>query len=106
MRHKVNELWMALTAYQPKANAGGHGESWALMCSKRTADAAYAAGDAAKAVYTADASADYAYAAAWNAASTASHVAAATAADAAWAVNVADTAIYYINKAQGKLNER
>jgi hypothetical protein len=102
MQVPINKMWAALTEYQPTADADGHGETWSLMCSDRTINAAYAAGDAAKAVYAADASANYAYAAAWNAASAASHVAADTAADAAWAVNVADTAIDYINKAQEK----
>jgi hypothetical protein len=81
MRDKVNELWMALTAYQPKANAGGHGESWALMCSEKTANATYAAARAA------------------------SHVAvdaADVAADAMWAVDATDNAIYYFTKAEGK----
>ena len=56
---KLNEMWAALTAYQPQADAAGHGESWAKMCREKTArdaadarDAAYDA-DAADAVYDA-----------------------------------------------------
>mgnify|MGYP003640565684 CR=1 FL=1 len=70
MNDKLNEMWTALAAYQPKADANGHGESWALMCSERTSDAAYdAAGYAAEyaayfanAGYAANAAYDAAYA--------------------------------------------
>jgi hypothetical protein len=34
---KVNEMWAALEAYQPIADTDGHGETWALMCSEKTA---------------------------------------------------------------------
>jgi hypothetical protein len=60
MSDKLNEMWTALAAYQPKAVADGHGESWALMCSERNKDATYAtyaswdaaaAGHAANAAY-------------------------------------------------------
>ncbi len=34
---KVNEMWAALKAYQPTADTDGHGETWALMCSEKTA---------------------------------------------------------------------
>ena len=66
---KVEEMWEALTAYQPQADAAGHGKSWARMCKEKTAYAAtadaaacaagagnYAAADAA------DAAAAYAHA--------------------------------------------
>jgi hypothetical protein len=46
---KLEEMWAALTAYQPQADAAGHGESWAAMCKERTvaaARAAYYAADA------------------------------------------------------------
>ena len=29
---KLNEMWAALAAHQPQADAAGHGESWAAMC--------------------------------------------------------------------------
>jgi hypothetical protein len=40
MDDKLNEMWTALAAYQPKADANGHGASWAFMCSERTEEAA------------------------------------------------------------------
>ena len=43
---KLEEMWAALTAYQPQADAAGHGATWAAMCKERTAAAAYAADDA------------------------------------------------------------
>jgi hypothetical protein len=65
---KVEEMWAALTAYQPQADAAGHGKSWARMCKEKTAYAAtadaaacaagagnYAAADAADAAADADA---------------------------------------------------
>jgi hypothetical protein len=36
LKGKLNEMWTALAAYQPKADADGHGESWKKMCSKKT----------------------------------------------------------------------
>jgi hypothetical protein len=39
------EMWRELAEYQPQANADGHGESWARMCSERTAPAAERAHD-------------------------------------------------------------
>jgi hypothetical protein len=39
------EMWRELAEYQPQANADGHGESWARMCSERTAPAAERARD-------------------------------------------------------------
>ena len=54
---KLNEMWAALAVYQPQADAAGHGETWARMCSEKTyaaaayaADAAYAAELAQKAI--------------------------------------------------------
>jgi hypothetical protein len=90
MQVTIDKMWAAMAEYQPTADADGHGETWALMCSDRTINAAYAAGDAAKVTNAWTA----AYAAAWAVAASADAV--------AWAVNVADTAIDYINKAQGK----
>jgi hypothetical protein len=40
MIDKLNEMWAALAAYQNKADADGHGWSWALMCSEKTKAAA------------------------------------------------------------------
>ena len=45
--NKLEEMWVALAAYQPQADAAGHGESWAKMCRERTARAARAADAAA-----------------------------------------------------------
>jgi hypothetical protein len=53
---KLNEMWAALTAYQPQADAAGHGISWAKMCKEKTYAAyaaAYAAAAAAYAAYAA-----------------------------------------------------
>jgi len=69
--NKLDEMWAALAAYQPKADAEGHGDTWATMCRERTsvaAYAAYAAGDAAYASAKAAWSAEAAYAEAdWSA---------------------------------------
>jgi hypothetical protein len=46
---KVEEMWAALAAYQPRADAAGHGLSWARMCKEKTVEAAVAAADAADA---------------------------------------------------------
>jgi hypothetical protein len=43
MTTKLNEMWAALEAHQPKADADGHGESWRVMREKRTWAAAWAA---------------------------------------------------------------
>ncbi len=94
---KLNEMWTALAAYQSKADADGHGESWALMCSERTADtAAEAANDTRVAAWNAD---DRRAWAAWDAATYAAAYAAADAADAEY---YAQLAIDYITKAQGE----
>jgi hypothetical protein len=92
MNSKVNEMWAALSADQTRADAAGHGESWALMCSERNAGAAFAA-------FAADAAdaADATYAAAWAAAAAAAYTAAA--ADIKYCVQ---HAIDHINKAQGE----
>ena len=62
MTDKINEMWTALVAYQIQADANGHGESWALMCSERTERAANIAADDAWptgwAAWAADAAAD------------------------------------------------
>ena len=58
---KLNEMWAALIAYQPQANAEGYGETWAKMCKEKTATAAANANAAAAADYAAaNASSDYA----------------------------------------------
>jgi hypothetical protein len=97
MKDKLAEMWAALAAYQTRAEANGHGDSWALMCSERNAGAAFAANYAAKGTNALTA----AYAAAW--------AAAAASADAVtWATAAADIkycvqqAIDRINKAQGE----
>jgi len=46
-------MWAALTAYQPQADAAGHGETWAQMCSEKTHAAAKAANVAVAADYAA-----------------------------------------------------
>jgi Flp pilus assembly protein TadD len=90
MTDKLNEMWTALAAYQDKAEANTHGDSWSRMCSEKTyraANSAYLAAYAASSAHesvTEDAAlaAQYAYA----------------------AVNPdnANEAIYLITKAQGK----
>jgi hypothetical protein len=55
--NKLNEMWEALAAYQPKADAEGHGKTWATMCKEKTSGAARAAWSAADAAYAAYASA-------------------------------------------------
>ena len=119
---KLDEMWVALAAYQPQADAKGHGKSWAKMCSEKTSAAAYAAAWTADAdaAYAADAvaanAAGYAdYAAAW-AAYAAADAAAGAAGAAAWAADVvaaaaaaagaekyAQLAIDRINKARGNV---
>jgi hypothetical protein len=88
---KLEEMWAALTAYQPQADAAGHGPSWARMCEEKTADAAADAADAANAA--ADAAADAA-----NAANAAYYAAADAAADAADAKKWAQIAIGRITR--------
>jgi hypothetical protein len=88
MTDKLDEMWKALEAYQPRADADGHGESWALMCSERTEATAYAA---VQGSWDADT-----FYAAW------------AAEFAAWAADdirvecYSERAIDYINKAQGE----
>ena len=66
--NKLDEMWTALAAYQPKADAAGHGESWAKMCSEKTVkaadDAALAAAALAAALAAAASAAAYDYASA------------------------------------------
>jgi len=83
---KLDEMWAALLAYLPQAISNGHGESWAKMCSERTAAAAYAA-------YAADA--------AWATAACAEATAAAAdAVEAAEAADAdADAAEWYAQRA-------
>jgi len=67
--NKLNEMWTALAAYKPQADAEGHGKTWAAMCKEKTfgnawsayaayASAAKAAGDAGNAAYAAEAACD------------------------------------------------
>ena len=60
---KLNEMWVALVAYQPQANAEGYGKTWTKMCEEKTAAAAADASAAAyaAAAAAADASASAAY---------------------------------------------
>lgn len=51
----LDEMWAALAAYQPQADASGHGDSWARMCREKTHVAAAAAAANAKATRAADA---------------------------------------------------
>ena len=90
----LDEMWTALAAYQPQADADGHGESWAKMCGEKTLSAA---DDAT--YYAAYAGAAYAGAAYAGAAA---NVAAAAAAAAAAAEKHAQRAIDIINKAKEK----
>jgi hypothetical protein len=48
MQVTIDKMWAAMAVYQPTADADGHGETWALMCSERTEDAATAAWAAAE----------------------------------------------------------
>ena len=82
---KLEEMWAALTAYQPQADAAGHGDSWAKMCKEKTAEAATAA------AFDAFAAAAYAAAAAAYAAA---YAAAAAADDASYAANAVASAAY------------
>ena len=93
---KLTEMWEALAAYQPHADAAGHGESWARMCTEKTIDDAYVAATAA---YAADAAA--AAAAATAAYAAADAVAAGIAEVAAYAAAeaVAADAVYWAQKA-------
>ena len=88
---KVEEMWEALTAYQPQAVTAGHGESWAKMCREKT----YAA--AADAAYAAYAYSYVAYAYVYPAAAAYAAAAYAYAADDAAAQECAQKAIKRIN---------
>ena len=90
MTDKLNEMWTALAAYQDKADAAGHGESWAMMCSEKTEDAANSA-------WYAERGSAYA--------GLASHAAEAAASYAAQAESAADASIDYITKAKEKQND-
>ena len=39
----LNKMWAALARYQSFADKDGHGESWRVMCSERTGQAAWEA---------------------------------------------------------------
>ena len=67
----LTQMWTELARYQPFADADGHGNSWRVMCEKRTeaaADAAAVAAAAYEAVPAAGAAYEAAYAAALEAA--------------------------------------
>jgi len=97
--NKLNEMWAALAAYQPKADAEGHGDTWATMCRGRTSGAARAAWSAADAYAKATASAEAAVAAkAAGAAADAVYASAKAARAAADADRWAQSAIDRINK--------
>ena len=51
----LDEMWALLPAYQPQADAAGHGDSWAKMCREKTFSAATKAVANAKATRAADA---------------------------------------------------
>ncbi len=51
--NKLNEMWAALAAYQPQADAEGHGDTWATMCKEKTSGAARAAWSAVDAAWSA-----------------------------------------------------
>jgi hypothetical protein len=85
----LNAMWAALEKYQPYADADGHGESWRVMCERRTAEAAEAAWG--------EAGVNAEWAAAWAALAAAK--AAATAATAAWAAHCSDRVIRRIERA-------
>ena len=93
MKNLLEEMWAALAAYQPQADAAGHGATWAAMCKERTVAAARAA-------YAAAYAASYvAYAAAYAAAAAAADADAASYAASYVAEKWARVAIDYINKA-------
>jgi len=99
------EMWSALEEYQPQANADGHGESWRVMCSERTEEAARAAVAAAWAASRAALRAALASASlslSWASAAWASAAAAAKAAEAAElaAASVAAQSIAAIRRAK------
>jgi hypothetical protein len=43
----IEKMWEVMTAYQPNADAGCHGKSWAQMCSEKTLISTYVAEQAA-----------------------------------------------------------
>lgn len=89
---KLEEMWVALLAYLPQAISNGHGESWAKMCSERTAATAYAAAGAAwAATAAATAAADADRAAAWVAYAAYAADATADAAAEYWAQKAIDS---------------
>jgi hypothetical protein len=69
----LTKMWEALARYQSYADKDGHGESWRVMCERRTEEAAVAAATAA--VWA------VAWAVAWAAARAAEAAEAAEAAD-------------------------
>jgi hypothetical protein len=95
--NKLNEMWAALAAYQPKADAEGHGETWATMCRERTSEAA----DTAAVAAWSAASAETAYVAAGDAADAAADACVAYA-EADWSAQKVIGRINKLNEAQPK----
>jgi hypothetical protein len=94
----LTAMWAALEKYQPFADADGHGETWRVMCSKRTTDASWAAAWVAEA--RAAGAAKAAAWAAWEAAAYAAEAAAEAYATAeARAAYWSDRSIEHIEKA-------
>ena len=93
----IDLMWKRLAQHQPFADERGYGPEWKRMCEERTEETA-----------DADADADSAWWDAWDAAGAAN----AARAEAAWAARAAEaakraerwaeSAIEYINKAEGK----
>jgi hypothetical protein len=97
--NKLDEMWTVLAAYQPKADAEGHGETWATMCQERTSGAAMSARAAAYAAGDADAAGDAkAAVAAGDAEAAVADAEAAVAEADRWAQKVIDR----INKLKGE----
>jgi hypothetical protein len=93
----IDQMWQKFAAHQPVADRLGYGEAWRRMCEERTEDAFYDAADAVDAVDAADAAnAVDAACAAW--ALSRSGMARAS----SWANRLAERAIEYINKAEGR----
>jgi hypothetical protein len=48
MNDQVNKMWAGLSAYQPRADANGHSDSWKRMCLVKTEMVCIEAADAAE----------------------------------------------------------
>ncbi len=92
----IDQMWERLAQHQPYADQRGYGEAWARMCEERTADAAWAASNAAAEAELAMREAELA--SCWLAAARAERAAAKAAQGAeAWA-----EAVEWIEKAEGR----